>query len=159
MASFDFLGNPSDDTLDQCRKTDLLKIADQVGLLVSGALWKREIKSQVRDRLVELKMSASPIAVCPPVQPDVSLTVPVASPESPQGAGGSVGVDVKEEIPPTTPPPTLPRFEPYSPSSSGSGSDARLKVRLARLKFEAEEKEARGQTGNRNSIWLCESWN
>ena len=56
---------------------------------------KREIKSRVRDRLVELKMIASPIAVCPPVQPDVSLTVPVASPESPQGAGGSVGVDVK----------------------------------------------------------------
>ena len=99
----------------------------------------------LRYRLVELKMTASPVAVCPPVQPDVSLTVPVAIPESPQGAGGSARVEVKQEIPPTTPPPTLPRFEPYSPLP-GSGSDARLKVHLARLNFEAEEKACKADT-------------
>lgn len=36
---------------------------------------------------------------------------------------------------------TLPRFEAFSPEMSGSSRDARLKVRLARLQFEAQEKE------------------
>ena len=39
------------------------------------------------------------------------------------------------------PPSTLPRFEPFSPEFCGSSADARLKVRLARLQLETEEKE------------------
>ena len=39
------------------------------------------------------------------------------------------------------PPATLPRFDPFSPESHGSSVDARLKVCLARLHLEAQEKE------------------
>ncbi len=35
---------------------------------------------------------------------------------------------------------TLPRFDPLSSASTGSRDEARLKVRLARLQFEAQEK-------------------
>ncbi|KAJ8333504.1 hypothetical protein SKAU_G00415120 [Synaphobranchus kaupii] len=92
------------------------------------ALLKREIKSVVWDKLVELKIFALPI-ILPPTQPDVSSQVPGGDPESPLGTGGSAGTEVKDE----TPPATLPRFEAFSPSSFGSRADARLKVRLARL--------------------------
>lgn len=34
----------------------------------------------------------------------------------------------------------LPPFEPFSPMSTGSKGDTRLKVRLARLQMEAQEK-------------------
>ncbi len=34
----------------------------------------------------------------------------------------------------------LPPFEPFSPVSTGSKEDMRLKVRLACLQFEAQEK-------------------
>ncbi|KAJ8361361.1 hypothetical protein SKAU_G00178860 [Synaphobranchus kaupii] len=69
----------------------------------------------------------------------MSSLVPEEDPKPPLGAGGSAGTEVKEGNPPTT----LPRFEAFSPSSSGSWTDARLKVRLARLQLEAQEK-ARG---------------
>ncbi|KAJ8353551.1 hypothetical protein SKAU_G00211180 [Synaphobranchus kaupii] len=69
----------------------------------------------------------------------MSSLVPEEDPKPPLGAGGSAGTEVKEGNPPTT----LPRFEAFSPSSSGSRTDARLKVRLARLQLEAQEK-ARG---------------
>ncbi|KAI3357900.1 hypothetical protein L3Q82_016288, partial [Scortum barcoo] len=39
------------------------------------------------------------------------------------------------------PPATLPRFEPFSPESRGSSVDVKLKIRLARLQLEAQEKE------------------
>ncbi len=37
-------------------------------------------------------------------------------------------------------PVTLPRYDPFSSASSGSRDEARLKVRLARLQIEAQEK-------------------
>ena len=43
---------------------------------------------------------------------------------------------MKEENPPAT----LPRFEAFSQSSSGLRKDAQLKVHLARLQQEAQEK-------------------
>ncbi|XP_075933639.1 uncharacterized protein LOC142933416 [Anarhichas minor] len=39
------------------------------------------------------------------------------------------------------PPATLPRFDPFSPEFRGSSENAKLKVRLARLQLEAQEKE------------------
>ncbi|KAI3358864.1 hypothetical protein L3Q82_015258, partial [Scortum barcoo] len=39
------------------------------------------------------------------------------------------------------PPATLPHFEPFSPESRGSSVDVKLKIRLARLQLEAQEKE------------------
>ncbi|CAL8284823.1 unnamed protein product [Lota lota] len=38
-------------------------------------------------------------------------------------------------------PATLPRCEPFSPTSFGSSEAAKLKVRLARLRLKADEKE------------------
>ncbi len=36
--------------------------------------------------------------------------------------------------------PSLPPFEPFTPTSQGSGGDARLKIRLVRIQMEAHEK-------------------
>lgn len=43
------------------------------------------------------------------------------------------------------PPATLPHFEPFSPQLSGSGVDAKVKLRLARLQLEAQEKERKAE--------------
>ncbi|KAI3376796.1 hypothetical protein L3Q82_000077 [Scortum barcoo] len=64
--------------------------------------------------------------------------------------GSFVGTEGKEDTlatPPgdvadhEVPPATLPRFEPFSPESHGSSVDVKLKIRLARLQVEAQEKE------------------
>lgn len=76
----------------------------------------------VWDRLVELG-----IFVLPAVQPKVE-----------QHGAVSPGLEKKEERPP---PATLPRYEGFSPASSGSLVEARFKVHLACLQLEREAVE------------------
>ena len=125
MATFEleeFIKEPSIIVFDLCRKADLLEIAEHFGVVVSRSLTKKEIKTAVWERLITIK-------VFRPQSPVPSLG---DEPKSPVGAGISEG---KAKAPAT-----LPRFEAFTPSSSGSLGDARLKVRLARLQLEAQEK-------------------
>ena len=125
MATFEleeFIKEPSIIVFDLCRKADLLEIAEHFGVVVSRSLTKKEIKTAVWERLITIK-------VFRPQSPVPSLG---DEPKSPVGAGISKG---KAKAPAT-----LPRFEAFTPSSSGSLGDARLKVRLARLQLEAQEK-------------------
>ena len=76
------------------------------------------------------------VFVLPPSRPESPFAhSPGEEPKSPVGVGIS---DRKEK-----PPATLLRFEAFTPSSSGSMVDARLKVRLARLHMEAQERTQR----------------
>ncbi|MED6237055.1 hypothetical protein ATANTOWER_018209 [Ataeniobius toweri] len=47
----------------------------------------------------------------------------------------------KRLVEPREPPATLPRFDPVLPDLNGSSGSLRLKVHLARLQLEAEERE------------------
>ena len=118
MAIFDlklFLSDPTIDRLNQCRKADLQAIADHLGFLRVPHL-KAELKALVLAELVQRGVIVLP-----------------ALPESPQEEGAGVGVGSPESG----------AASPVSVSSSQGGSkldDARLKVRLTRLKLEAEDK-------------------
>ncbi|KAL4006226.1 NLR family CARD domain-containing protein 3 [Sarotherodon galilaeus] len=108
----DFLKAPSVVLLESCRKCELLQIAEHLKLQVSKTLHKSDLKARVVDKLVEAGLMQAP---------DLP-GVPVVSDER-----GKT-------------PRTLPRYDPLSPGSSEARDGARLKVRLARLQLEAEEK-------------------
>lgn len=150
MAQFNidqFLEQPSLEQLACCRKDDLAKIASCFSISYSKQLVKKELRDLIVNKLVELNLLTLPseISVSSALPTDA---VPAAESES---AGPSNIAKKPQELTPEVDmevvggiatPVTLPRFDPLSvsPGSVGSKVDARLKVRLARLQFEAEEK-------------------
>lgn len=152
MTSFDlktFIDDPTVELFDKCRKDDLLAIASHFQIPVAKQSLKKEIKNVVWDRLLELKVL---------VVPD-SYSVSV-------GAEGVSGPDVTdrenkrsellsetgaEEVVRSV----LPPFDPFSPVSSGSKGDARLKVCIARLQMEAQEKADKRQAELDLRLKIC----
>lgn len=125
-----FLESPSLEELDSCRKDDLVMIASHFQISVNKNALKKEIKSVVYNRLVELNVLVLP----------ENATV-----------GNSVEVDTfgrsenvsEEELTPMAEAEAregMPPFEPFSPMSVCSKEETRLKVRLARLQLDSKEK-------------------
>ncbi|XP_030271730.1 uncharacterized protein LOC115581049 isoform X3 [Sparus aurata] len=139
----DFIDHPSFEKVDSCRKEDLLCIAAHFNISIQKHGVKRDIKKKILEKLIELKVLVAPsqpraegsvdnddLFAVPSVPPILDGKEEQAVQATPQGKGAEHDA-----------PPTLPRFEPFSPESHGSSVDARLKVRLARLQLEAQEKE------------------
>ncbi|CAM4600561.1 unnamed protein product [Leuciscus chuanchicus] len=130
MADFDldaFVGSPSVEKLCKCRKEDLLYIAAHYKIAVSKQLRKLEIRSAVSLGLVQLGV----------------LTLSAGVGEVAAEADGRFGEEersetAEEEV--SEAKAVLPPSDPFSPGSDGSGSGARLKVRLARVQVEARER-------------------
>ncbi|XP_058254433.1 uncharacterized protein LOC131358974 [Hemibagrus wyckioides] len=127
MATFDlqaFVSAPSLECLDNCRKDNLLEIAAHFELPVPRQLVKKEIKRLILEKLVELHLLG------PSVDPEVvvGLSTPVEAVER----------ESTLHLPKTKA--TLPRFEPFSPQTSGSREGARVKVRVRRMELEKEER-------------------
>lgn len=136
----DFIDSPSLEKINACRKDDLLCIAAHFDILVQKHGLKKEIKNKVVEKLVELKVLRIPFhQVQTEAEDDVALAVSSDSDTKREGIiqATPLGGRLEGEGPPAT----LPRFDPFSPGSSRPSSEARLKVRLARLQFEAQEKE------------------
>lgn len=137
----DFVDNPSFEKVDVCRKDDLLCIAAHFDITVHKYGLKKEIKTQVLEKLVDLN-------VLSPAQ----SVAEVSTNDVPSTTAGVLSQSAEETAALFTPPAdragksapaTLPRFDPFSPSHPpGFSSSSKLKVRLTRLQLEAQEKES-----------------
>ncbi|XP_030216443.1 uncharacterized protein LOC115546817 [Gadus morhua] len=146
MSLFDlesFLAGPSTGQLDRCRKDDLAQIADYFGLFYSRQTLKRDLKAIVVSKLAELALVVLPAQADSAVPEDGTVVKEVGRQkvevELHGGARADFGIDVEvDDL--TKTPYTLPRYDPLSSAGTGSRDVARLKVRLARLQLEAQEK-------------------
>lgn len=132
-----FLATPSISQINSCRKDDLAKIADHFNISYSKQLLKRELKALIIDRLVEMEVIVLPEISESAVLEDGTLSEEVCD----QKLGGEphgAPTPVREGQAKT--PVTLPRYDPLSPTSSGSRDEARVKVRIACLRMESQEK-------------------
>lgn len=145
MALFDlqaFIKNPTIGQINKCRKDDLFAIAAHYKISVVRQALKKEIKHTVLQGLFELNvLLMSGDAVDEEADGETcSLGAELAQPSTSgdeQGVGEQAAAEAEEESDAKA---SLPQFEPFSPVSTGSRGDARLKVRLARLQLEAQEK-------------------
>lgn len=124
----EFIETPSLDAFDNFRKDDLIAVADHFRISVSRQSLKKEIKAAVLNGLIALKILPESIS-------DTSSEKSV--PERAEGAGEVAGlVEADAEAEAKT---GLPQFVPFSPATPMSKEDVNLKVRLERLRIEAEE--------------------
>lgn len=139
----DFIDNPSFEKVDSCRKEDLLCFAAHFNISIQKYDFKRDIRNKVLEQLFELNVLVAP------AQPRAENSfddVPSAAPGVSPVLDGK-GEQAVQATPPgkgaehEAPPATLLHFVPFSPESDGYSVDARLRVRLARLHLEAQEKE------------------
>lgn len=152
--SFDllnFVDDPTIEKLNSRRKDGLLSIAAHFGITVQTYGVKRHIKNVIREKLMELQILTGPIDPADSVQPVAGVSplgISVAGPRV-----SSISDDeAEQQVALATPRMektvcdgsscTLPRFDLLSPESDAARSDAKLKVRLARLQLEAQEKES-----------------
>ncbi|XP_067263779.1 uncharacterized protein [Chanodichthys erythropterus] len=138
MSTFDlqsFVANPTLQVFERCRKDELLQIADHYRIPVVRQSLKRIIKNEILKRLVELKVFLFPDAESE--RADTSAvekrTPSVGNLEEATGENAEVEAEAEPKA-------VLPPFYPLSPSSVESGGDARLKVRIARLQMEVQER-------------------
>lgn len=143
--------------LDCCRKDDLVMIANHFQIVVARQSLKMEIKSMINDQLVE-----SNVLVVPDEGDIAEGGVDVETPRR--------GNEIGEEFLPVAEAEVragLPQFEPFSPVSLNSKGETKLKVCLARLQLEAQEKAQnhQGELDLRLQIRKleieaekCESW-
>ncbi|KAL1265212.1 hypothetical protein QQF64_003239 [Cirrhinus molitorella] len=135
MNTFDlqsFIEKPTLDKFDRCRKDDLLKIADHYGISVVRQALKKTIKSALYQKLVELNVLVLSDADDGEAAQSADDSSPTASEKALSEAAEVEGEpEAKAALPP---------FYPFSPRSSGSESDVRLKARLARMQMEAQER-------------------
>lgn len=136
-----FLESPSLEELDSCRKDDLVMIASHFQISVNKNALKKEIKSVVCNRLVELNVLVLPenATVGDSVEVD---TFGRSENVSEEDLTPMVEAEAREGLPP---------FEPFSPMSVCSKEETRLKVRLARLQLDSEEKAGRDEFAVTNS--------
>ena len=131
MAPFDldvFISNPTLGQFDRCRKCDLYKLAEYYEISVSISLAKAELKTVLLDSLIGKGV--------------ISLSTS-SDPEVSEGTGQPVSETPVFRPEGTTHKPfTLPQYDPLSAESSpGSKLDNRLKLRIARLHVEKDERE------------------
>lgn len=150
----EFVKSPSLELLDVCRKQDLFLIADHFKLVVNRQDRKAEIKLKLTEQLVELNVLITPNIemdetadhASPGDEVVTSLDMGdqnVCSGSTDAEAGVEAAVDTNVGLPP---------FEPFSPFSIGSRDDARLKVRMARLYYDAQEHTRRAEIDLRLQI-------
>ncbi len=136
----DFVTSPSVEQINLCRKQDLLQIADHFQIVVSKQSLKKEIKRILILRLNELQVlptsNVGGVETSGDVNVDGVVLVHFSSGEKDKwSGGGDADAEVEAEAKAGLPP-----FEPFSPSSVDSREGTRLKVRLARLHYEAQER-------------------
>lgn len=132
-----FVAKPTLGQLDGCKKADLFAIAKHYGFSVSSSLVKAELRAAVTDGLVQSGvLSLTDLPAGAAARQSASVAEDVATPpDAADTLGVKPGGDKQF---------TLPRYYPLSVESSPtSREDARLKVRLARLHLEREERETR----------------
>uniref|UniRef100_A0A8C6LSG2 CCHC-type domain-containing protein n=1 Tax=Nothobranchius furzeri TaxID=105023 RepID=A0A8C6LSG2_NOTFU len=142
MMRFDlqeFLDCPGLEKLDSCRKDDLLCIAAHFDVCVVRSDVKRDIKAALVARLVELGLFDGSVSDAGVSVVDV-LTGPCVSPVG-VAVCGAPHTPQRPEKDDVASPPALLHFGPLSPDRQGSSMNAGLKVRLACLQLEAQEKE------------------
>ncbi|CAJ1087392.1 uncharacterized protein LOC118469438 [Xyrichtys novacula] len=145
MASFDldsFLLNPSLDQINKCRKDNLVEIAVHFNVLFAKSILKKELKSLVIGKLVELGV------IVLPVLPES----PVCAPGSETAADYTAQREFSKVSAQPKTPFTLPRYDPPFSGSTDSLGEARLKVRLARIQMEAQERAENRQAKLRLEI-------
>ncbi len=134
----DFVTSPSVEQINLCRKQDLLQIADHFQIVVGKQSLKKEIKRILILRLNELQVlptsNVGGVETGGDVHVDGVALAQFSSGEKDKWSGGA---DAEAEAETKA---GLPPFEPFSPSSVDSLEGTRLKVRLARLHYEAQER-------------------
>ncbi|CAM4523472.1 unnamed protein product [Leuciscus chuanchicus] len=128
----EFVANPTLERLGVCKKTDLFAIAKHYGFSASSSLVKAELRAVVTDGLVQRGVVSSlDLPAGAAAKQSGPVVEEVATPHDVTDTPGVKRGEGKQF--------TLPRYNPLSvESSSTSGGDARLKVRLARLHLEKE---------------------
>lgn len=124
-----FIENPTLDLFEKCRKDDLLAIAEHFQISVSRQSLKRTIKTVVLDGLSELNVLTLAESVREADQ--ISEEMAGADDEEVRLVEADAEAEAKAGLPP---------FEPFSPPTPGSRESANLKVRIARLRMEAEDR-------------------
>lgn len=136
----DFVIRPSVEQLNLCRKQDLLQIADHFQIVVSKQSLKKEIKRLLIRHLNELQVlpmsNVGDLDAGRDVNVDDVVLAQICHGEMAKLSGGAVA-DAEAEAEAKA---SVPPFEPFTPSSVDSRGSPRLKVRLARLHYEAQEK-------------------
>lgn len=152
MATFDlnnFIDQPSVEELEVCCKNDLFLIAQHFEIPVVKTQRKAEIKACISDFLIDK-------CIFP-----VTETVVTQAAESLVDAEGSSQVRVGDLTTPgdvvsgeVCPPFSLPKFEPASLSEASPEfhSDWRLKLRLARLQLETQDRAQARQDDLKHQI-------
>ncbi len=133
-----FLANPSLIQINSCCKDELVQIANHFSLIFPKPILKRDFKALVLGKLVEIGLivllvqseSATLKANSVESQKEEG-TLPLVTAAARMSSGANDGLKM---------PLTLPRYDPLSFASTGSLDETRLKVRLARLQLEVEEK-------------------
>lgn len=141
MATFDlnsFIKQPSLEGLKKCRKDDFFHIAQHFEIPVSKTALKRDLKACLTAGLIDRGVVPAENI---PEKSGESLT-PVADERSLSSDGEPVTPVVpRREVGASF---SLPKFEPLTLSSTGGSSppreNARLKVRLARVRLEMQDK-------------------
>ena len=145
METFDlaaFVVDPSMAAIEKCKKRDLFAIAEHYQVPVQRAMVKAVLRDCVVDVLMGRKVLDVEITMVPPGSEASAGTL-----LSPCGRV-EAGVEAKPQA-------TLPRYDPFSPSSASS-LDARLKVRLARLELERQQGErAERQAEREHTLEMC----
>lgn len=148
-----FVANPELSSLEKCKKAVLFDIASFYSIPVACSLRKDDLRAAVihglRDQGVLSVDRTSAVevdaAAMTPDDEDRSAALSGSGPSARSEAEVTTGADVTPPGQVAKPeekyPLTLPHFDPVSPESSpGSKLEARLKLRLARLRLEQEEK-------------------
>lgn len=138
MADFDlnsFVSSPTIEQLDNCRKDHLIRVAEHFKIKVNKQQLKREIKSVVVKGLVELGV----LVLADEVEQD-SL-----SDDAHPLVFGEEEASETAEVEESKAKAVLPPFDPLSPALSGSGGEARFKLRLAKIQMEERARVAERQ--------------
>ncbi|XP_078788128.1 uncharacterized protein LOC144984158 [Oryzias latipes] len=142
-----FIAHPSLTLLDTCRKCDLEQIASHFGISFSKPINKQALKDLLVGDLRRMGVIRLTVTEVPVLSADVASGI--GGRERDSGAphmGDRVHAETSpvlesdERLERGKPPFSLPRYDPLSPGSGGSRDGARLKVRLARLQLEAQER-------------------
>lgn len=129
-----FIENPTLDLFEKCRKDDLVAIAEHFQISVSRQSLKRTIKTVVLDGLSELNVLNLPESVREADQSRGEMTTRESAGADDEEVGlveAEAEAEAKAGLPP---------FEPFSPPTPSSRESANLKVRIARLRMEAEDR-------------------
>ncbi|GAA6082053.1 uncharacterized protein LOC110439519 [Tachysurus ichikawai] len=131
-----FITSPSLEQIELCRKQDLMQIADHFQIPLSKQSRKKELKRMLILRLKELQVLPTSN-----VEDVVEFVRGEAREQFSSGEKDkrSGGVDDEAEVEAEAKV-GLPPFDPVTPSSVGSLEGARLKVRMVRLHYEAQER-------------------